>query len=142
MKTLFTRLCFGLIALVGLSGCKYTNTPKRANEIMVSGWVGPGTRPSNTKPTYCYSTLGTVECYDEPQPGKAHRLVGFYDPRGVQAVHPLPKESDQSKPQPNPRPASPGRVKKSVKRPAKPMTCHCVPKKSKKRRFNPHKSFS
>ena len=92
MKTLLSYLCLSFVSLVciSLSGCKYSNTSKRANEIMVSGWVGPGTCPTTATPTYCYSTLARVECYSEPQPGMEHRLVGFYDPRAAKPVCSMP----------------------------------------------------
>lgn len=33
------------------------------------------------EPIYCYRTLGTAMCYDEPREGEKSRLVGYFGPR-------------------------------------------------------------
>ncbi|MBW7849979.1 MAG: hypothetical protein H3C38_05740 [Rhodospirillales bacterium] len=47
-----------VLLLAGLSGCG-------------------GDKPA---PIYCYRTLAAPDCYAQPQPGEAHRLIGYYGP--------------------------------------------------------------
>lgn len=37
-------------------------------------------RPTGVVQTYCYSSIGEVECYAQPQEGERYRLNGYYGP--------------------------------------------------------------
>lgn len=37
-------------------------------------------RPTAVVQTYCYTTIGEVECYARPQEGEGYRLNGYYGP--------------------------------------------------------------
>lgn len=37
-------------------------------------------RPTGVVQTYCYSSIGEVECYAQPQQGERYRLNGYYGP--------------------------------------------------------------
>ena len=37
-------------------------------------------RPTGVVQTYCYSSIGEVECYAMPQKGERYRLNGYYGP--------------------------------------------------------------
>ena len=37
-------------------------------------------RPTGVVQTYCYSSIGEVECYAQPQKGERYRLNGYYGP--------------------------------------------------------------
>lgn len=37
-------------------------------------------RPTGVVQTYCYSSIGQVECYAMPQKGERYRLNGYYGP--------------------------------------------------------------
>lgn len=44
--------------------------------------VGCAAQPAaiQSKPLYCYATLGEEDCHAEPLPGEIGRLVGFVGP--------------------------------------------------------------
>ncbi|MGL5719216.1 MAG: hypothetical protein ACRCYP_00260 [Alphaproteobacteria bacterium] len=138
MKTVPAYTFLSLILVFLISGCKYTNTPERANELMVSGWVGPTPCPSTAHATYCYETLGGVDCYHEAQPGWENRLVGCYEPPKACPKPQIKTETCESKP-PEAiayvKPVKPCQQKKKViKRRKKPRPCPkgCVPSPKKK----------
>ncbi|MGL5784214.1 MAG: hypothetical protein ACRCYZ_01875 [Alphaproteobacteria bacterium] len=138
MKTVtaYTFLSFVLVLLV--SGCKYTNTPERANEMMVSGWVGPTACPSAAQATYCYETLGGVDCYHEAQPGWEHRLVGSYEPSKASSKPQIKPKIFESKPPEAIAYAKPTKPylkkKKLIKKRRKPRACPkgCIPSSRQK----------
>lgn len=69
------------VVAVALAGCQnpFIENPVNSEEfILAAGWVWP--RPAAPKPTYCYRTLAKVDCYDQPQPDYAHRIVSYYGP--------------------------------------------------------------
>jgi hypothetical protein len=73
-----------LAVLLGstLGGCGLEDLVKhRSTErsIIETGWVTP--RVHLPEPIYCYRTLGTAMCYDEPREGEESRLVGHFGPR-------------------------------------------------------------
>ena len=37
-------------------------------------------RPTGVDQTYCYSSIGEVACYAQPQEGERYRLNGYYGP--------------------------------------------------------------
>jgi hypothetical protein len=137
MKTVFAPPFLSLFLLVLVAGCKHTNTPERADELMVSGWVGPAPAPSTAQATYCYETLGQVDCYNKPQPGWEHRLVGFYEPPKVEKKPKATAATCNSKPPkaiPYVKPKQCPQKKKVQKCQKKPNPCPkgCVPAPQKK----------
>ncbi len=73
-----------LAVLLGpaLGGCGVENLLKyRSTErsILETGWVKP--KVHYAEPIYCYRTLSTPMCYDEPRDGEENRLVGYFGPR-------------------------------------------------------------
>lgn len=67
---------------VSLGGCSINDIVKnRSTErsILQTGWVKP--KIHYAEPIYCYRTLATPVCYEEPREGEESRLVGFFGPR-------------------------------------------------------------
>lgn len=85
-----TRLILGLIALTALAGC----------QSLEDAIQPPPPVATQSHATYCYRTLGTVDCYLAPRQGD--RLVGIDIPPPVKPVKP-----NTDAPAPNPRPAPP-----------------------------------
>ncbi len=50
------------------------------NEEKVLGATTFRPRPTAVVQTYCYSSIGEVTCYAEPQKGERYRLNGYYGP--------------------------------------------------------------
>lgn len=81
-----TRSTFFVLLAVSLGfalgGCSLKDVAKaRSTErsILQLGWVKP--KVYFPEPIYCYRTLGTPMCYDEPREGQENRLVGYFGPR-------------------------------------------------------------
>lgn len=50
----------------------------------LSSYAGEPTQANSADgPIYCYGTLADPDCYAEPQPGWANRLIGYYGPKPV-----------------------------------------------------------
>ena len=67
---------------LALGGCGFQDILKhRSTErsIIETGWVKP--KVHFAEPIYCYRTLSTPMCYDEPREGEESRLVGYFGPR-------------------------------------------------------------
>ena len=65
-----------------LAGCGLRDIAKnRSTEhsILQTGWVKP--KVHFAEPIYCYRTLATPMCYDEPREDQENRLVGHFGPR-------------------------------------------------------------
>ncbi len=65
-----------------LGGCgiqDITNHRSTERSILQIGWVKPTVYIA--EPIYCYRTLGTPMCYDEPRQGDESRIIGFFGPR-------------------------------------------------------------
>ena len=65
-----------------LGGCGFSDILKhRSTEhsVLQTGWLKP--RAYFAEPIYCYRTLSTPMCYDEPREGDEFRLVGYFGPR-------------------------------------------------------------
>jgi hypothetical protein len=65
-----------------LGGCgleKIANYRSTERSIITNGWVKP--RVYFAEPIYCYRTLSTPMCYDEPREGEESRVVGYFGPR-------------------------------------------------------------
>lgn len=61
--------------------------------VLSKSWLSGnvGIEPASLKPEqplYCYETLGTADCYDQPLEDGGNRLVGFEGPAPV--MDPLP----------------------------------------------------
>ena len=81
-----TRTVYCLLIAVSLGfalgGCGISDITKyRSTErsILLTGWAKP--RGYVADPIYCYRTLSTPMCYDEPREGDEFRLIGFSGPR-------------------------------------------------------------
>lgn len=81
-----TRPVFSVLIAVSLGfalgGCSISNILKhRSTErsILQTGWVKPAVYFA--EPIYCYRTLSTPMCYDEPREGDESRIVGYSGPR-------------------------------------------------------------
>ncbi len=67
---------------LALGGCGLQDILKhRSTErsILETGYVKP--KVHFAEPIYCYRTLATPMCYDEPREGEESRLVGYFGPR-------------------------------------------------------------
>ncbi len=65
-----------------LGGCGFQDILKhRSTErsILGTGWVKP--KVHYAAPIYCYRTLGSPMCFEEPREGDENRLVGQFGPR-------------------------------------------------------------
>lgn len=79
-STLFVLLAVSLGFALG--GCSFNDIRKhRSTErsVLQTGWLKP--KVYIAEPIYCYRTLGTPMCYDEPREGQENRLVGYFGPR-------------------------------------------------------------
>ncbi len=81
--TRFTRSLL-IVSILGLSaGCAgLENSVQSAVSGIRSATFGPQDTPEpQAAPTYCYRTLGKVNCYSQPLPAsEANRLVGYEGP--------------------------------------------------------------
>lgn len=49
--------------------------------ILRHGWTDARARNLPPVPaTYCYRTIGEIDCYRSPRPGQGGRLVGYFGP--------------------------------------------------------------
>ncbi len=85
------RIATALAALVVVTGCEHTlledtifdkecvarHIPNEEN-VLSARTFKP--RPTGVVQTYCYSSIGEVECYAQPQEGERYRLNGYYGP--------------------------------------------------------------
>ncbi len=65
-----------------LGGCGLEDILKHSStehSILETGWVKP--KVHYAEPIYCYRTLSTPMCFDEPREGEEFRLVGYFGPR-------------------------------------------------------------
>ncbi len=77
-----TRSTFFVLLAVSLGGCSLSDIAKnRSTEysVLQTGWLKP--KVHHPEPIYCYRTLGSPMCYDEPREGEENRLVGHFGPR-------------------------------------------------------------
>ena len=80
-----------LAALVLVAGCEHAmledtifdkeyvarNLPNEENVLSATTFKP---RPTGVVQTYCYSSIGKVTCYAQPQGGQGYRLNGYYGP--------------------------------------------------------------
>ena len=85
------RMVSVVAALVAVAGCEHTlledtifdkdyiarNLPNEENVLSATTFRP---RPTGVVQTYCYSSIGEVECYAQPQQGERYRLNGYYGP--------------------------------------------------------------
>ena len=85
------RIATTLAALVLVAGCEHAmledtifdkeyvvrNLPNEENVLSATTFKP---RPTGVDQTYCYSSIGEVACYDQPQEGERYRLNGYYGP--------------------------------------------------------------
>ncbi len=77
MKTLIT-----LLSLVVLNSCGHGDGFSSAERIISHGWARVANEDiKKAKPIYCYKTIGKIDCYKQPLPGKGHLLVTDYPPK-------------------------------------------------------------
>ena len=99
------KLGIALIFAVSLSACGYVDEYER----QVHDW----------EPTYCYKSLGAVQCYREPKYSDRLRLVNYYGPHPSRYDAPEPMKEPNFKapemvnywvkdPEPVPRPMAKG----------------------------------
>ena len=75
-----------LAALVLVAGCEHAMLEKEyvarslPNEEKVLSATTFKPRPTGVVQTYCYSSIGEVTCYAQPQEGERYRLNGYYGP--------------------------------------------------------------
>ena len=77
-----SRVLIAVLLGFALGGCGIHDILKhRSTErsILMTGWVKP--KVYFAEPIYCYRTLSTPMCYDEPREGDEFRLIGFSGPR-------------------------------------------------------------
>lgn len=72
------------LVLVGLlCGCAEVGQSVQGavNDVSAAFQPKPETPPAPPAPSYCYRTIGKVNCYSQPLPGtEANRLVGYQGP--------------------------------------------------------------
>ena len=80
-----------LAALVLVAGCEHAmledtifdkeyvarHLPNEGNVLSATTFKP---RPTGVVQTYCYSSIGEVTCYAQPQGGQGYRLNGYYGP--------------------------------------------------------------
>ena len=85
------RIATTLAALVLVAGCEHAmledtifdkkfvvrNLPNEENVLSATTFKP---RPTGVDQTYCYSSIGEVACYAQPQEGERYRLSGYYGP--------------------------------------------------------------
>ena len=85
------RIATALVALVVVAGCEHSmledtifdkeyiarHIPNEENVLSATTFKP---RPTGVVQTYCYSSIGEVECYAKPQEGERYRLNGYYGP--------------------------------------------------------------
>jgi len=85
------RIATTLAALVLVAGCEHAmledtifdkeyvmrNLPNEENVLSATTFKP---RPTGVDQTYCYSSIGEVACYAQPQEGERYRLNGYYGP--------------------------------------------------------------
>ena len=85
------RIATTLAARVLVAGCEYAmledtifdkeyvvrNLPNEENVLSATTFKP---RPTGVDQTYCYSSIGEVACYAQPQEGERYRLNGYYGP--------------------------------------------------------------
>ena len=83
------RIATTLAALVLVAGCEHAmledtifdkeyvvrNLPNEENVLSATTFKP---RPTGFDQTYCYSSIGEVACYAQPQEGERYRLNGYY----------------------------------------------------------------
>jgi hypothetical protein len=83
------RIATTLAALVLVAGCEHAmledtifdkefvvrNLPNEENVLSATTFKP---RPTGVDQTYCYSSIGEVACYAQPQEGERYRLNGYY----------------------------------------------------------------
>tara|TARA_R110002072_G_scaffold118593_3_gene250503 strand:- start:5912 stop:6232 length:321 start_codon:yes stop_codon:yes gene_type:complete len=85
------RIATALAALVLVAGCEHAMLEDTIfdkeyvarhlpNEEKVLSATTFKPRPTGVVQTYCYSSIGEVECYAQPQEGERYRLNGYYGP--------------------------------------------------------------
>ncbi len=79
MKTSYLA-AIAAVVTVALGGC--VDYPQKFQwseaKVVESGWLKP--RAQAVRPTYCYRTIGTPECYAWPLDNQGTRLVGYTGP--------------------------------------------------------------
>ncbi len=83
-------------ALVGLlaTGCAEVgqSVQNAVNDVSAAFQPKPEAPSAPPPPSYCYRTIGKVNCYSQPLPGnEANRLIGYQGPppRSVSGTGPL-----------------------------------------------------
>jgi hypothetical protein len=85
------RIATTLAALVLVAGCEHAmledtifdkeyvvrNLPNEENVLSATTFKP---RPTGVDQTYCYSSIGEVACYAQPQEGERYRLNVYYGP--------------------------------------------------------------
>ena len=86
-----TRIATALVALVIVAGYEHSmledtifdkeytarHIPNEENVLSATTFKP---RPTGVAQTYCYNSIGEVECYAQPQEGERYRLHGYYGP--------------------------------------------------------------
>ncbi len=76
----FVLLAVLLGSTLGGCGVEYiTKFHSNERSIIETGWAKPQVHYAD--PIYCYRTLSTPMCYDEPRQGEENRIVGYFGPR-------------------------------------------------------------
>jgi hypothetical protein len=76
------RIGSAIAVVLVVAGCQnpWMDDPINTEQAILGyGWVKPRTIAG--EPVYCYRTLAEVDCYREPRPEYAHRLVGYFGTR-------------------------------------------------------------
>lgn len=73
-RTFYIMLILGLLTSL-LCGCKKPYDLFDATDPKTPLELRPSPQKKQTRPTYCYRTLGAPACYHHPLPGAADRLI-------------------------------------------------------------------
>ena len=85
------RIATALVALLVVAGCEHSmledtifdkeyiasHIPNEENVLSATNFKP---RPTGVVQTYCYSSIGEVECDAQPQEGERYRLNVYYGP--------------------------------------------------------------
>lgn len=81
-----------LLGLLGACAEFGQSVQKAADDVSAAFQPKPEAPPPPPPPSYCYRTLGKVNCYSQPLPGnEANRLIGYQGPppRSTSGTGPL-----------------------------------------------------
>ena len=93
LRRLYRAIAVGLVAVsgLGIAGCEHrifedtifdseyiARYLPNEEKVLRESWFEP--RPTGMVQSYCYRSIGTVECYPQPLTGEDYRLNGYFGP--------------------------------------------------------------